>query len=198
MKSKFLLIAALAAMSGSFLYAAPKISSPNEICKALLNPTRRGISLNRNFSDPLPESFYRKLPYGREPLANILSRLPFSRELIEDLPILLEFDWKSINARADTEIISPYKNRLIIELDGRGLFDLKFVASMDLTADAIFFEHTIQKLQKCGGQALLFASPHFTPAQPDEGFDLWITRLDGGDPKTRACLQAILQSYRGV
>lgn len=170
-------------------------SSEEEICDYLLQSVNSGIFSSPNgVQRPSPNQtrYFTSFPKFSRPLADVLVILPFGKTLIDEVPLLRKLAWEGLNERAFTENTSVFGNPVGIWADTRGLIDIKVGASLDLNADRLLFQQIIRLLAKSGGEALLFAKSLSLPPHPEDGVQLWITRLDAGSKSGRAGLREIL------
>lgn len=171
-------------------------SSVSKICELLLKHPGMGILVSNNEVKLSTTSVYDPIVSFSDrdqALSFTLRGLPFRKELLNEVSSLklLHWDFNDMAAIA-TFKIAGHGNIVSVLINRIGTIDLRIGASLDLTFDRDLQKKVISTLQGSGGEALLYAVYNILPPDPQDGVELWVTRLDGNNKKSRTALRDIL------
>ena len=200
MQKTFFLCAAAGLSLGPFAFADDTTWKASlrttKICEMLLKHPGMGIMVSSrdvklstlNIADPIETILPTNLV-----LESALKSLPFHKDLINDVPALQTLRW---DVRESTAISTYHLDRghnlISVLVDRVGTIDVRIGASLNLNSDRQLHMKIINALQKKRGEALLYAVYNILPPHADDGVELWVTRLDGNNRKSRLALRDIL------
>jgi hypothetical protein len=135
---------------------------------------------------------YRSVPTSARPLAMQLSKLPFGKKVLQDIPDLGQAIWYSLGEFVRSNLQTGTGYNFIISLSSHGVIEIMINSNLNPDMDKDYYTQIISLLQDEGVEAALSAQSKIEPFDYTDGFDLLISRLDTNNSTTRIGIAKLL------
>jgi hypothetical protein len=137
-------------------------------------------------------SIYRSVSPSAQLLAMQLSKLPFGKKVLKDIPDLAQATWYPSGEFVMSNMRTGTGYDFIMSLSPHGVAEIVIRGNLNPGADQTYYTRIISLLQDDGVEAALSAQTKIEPFDHTDGFDLLISRLDTSHSTTRIGIAKLL------